>query len=179
MLRLRVIGVTLLLWTAASAPALAGGAALTFEGLTPVSIGMTVAEAEAALQARLAPLQDRDAAGCWTTSLADGSDPSVVYMVESGRITRIDVWQPPDAQPPATRTASGIGVGSLEAEITAAYGTALAVKPHPYLGDQGRVLMVEDKVRGTAILFETDEQHRVLTFRAGRHPAVDYIEGCS
>ena len=85
-------------------------------------------------------------------------------------------WQPGDAPPSTTRTAAGIELGSSEAEIAAAYGPA-RVAPHPYLEDGGHLVIVEGKRPGSALVFET-AAGRVTGFRAGRHPAVDYSEGC-
>ena len=168
--------VALLLLLPAAAPALAAQPALTFDGLPPVRIGMTPKQAEAALHARLAPMQDFESAECWVTSRADGADPGIAYMVEDGRITRIDVWQPGDGPPSTIRTAAGIGLGSSEAEIAAAYGPG-RVEPHPYLEEGGHLVIVEGRRKGSALVFETAGGH-VTGFRAGRHPAVDYSEGC-
>jgi hypothetical protein len=165
-----------LLCLAAAPPALAGPPALTFDGLPPVRIGMTVPQAESALHARLAPMPDFESAECWMTRRADGLDPGVAYMVEQGRITRIDVWRPQAGARPAVRTAAGIGIGSAEAEIAAAYGQG-AVQPDPYLGDRGHRVTVEGETGGRALVFETVDG-LVVGFRAGRHPAVDYSEGC-
>lgn len=55
----------------------------------------------------------------------------------------------------------------------------LRVEPHEYLGPAGHYLVITqpgDTV--DQIIFETDGK-RVLNFRAGRLPAVAYVEGCS
>lgn len=76
------------------------------------------------------------------------------------------------------RTAEGASVGDTEARVKQLYGERLRVEPHKYTGPTGHYLIVQtagDSVH--RIVFETDGQ-RVVRFRAGRRPAVDYVEGC-
>ncbi|MGQ0538137.1 MAG: hypothetical protein ACT4R6_04255 [Gemmatimonadaceae bacterium] len=51
--------------------------------------------------------------------------------------------------------------------------------PHKYTGPTGHYVIVQttgDTLH--RLIFETDGS-RVVRFRAGRSPAVDYVEGCS
>jgi hypothetical protein len=76
------------------------------------------------------------------------------------------------------RTAEGASVGDTEEHVKQVYGDRLRVEPHKYTGPTGHYLIVQtvgDSLH--RIVFETDGQ-RVLRFRAGRRPAVDYVEGC-
>lgn len=167
---------------AAPAEPPAGSATLTTEGLGPVHYGMTLAEAEKALGARLKMFyaEDNDPKSCGTGARADGKNPDVYYMVEDGRIARVEVVTLDTGMPtkPPIRTAKNVGLGSTEAEVKAAYGAALRVEPHPYLEDAGHYLVVKSADGKTGIIFETDRKN-VIEFRAGRYPQVGYIEGCA
>jgi hypothetical protein len=151
---------------------------LSADGLGSVRIGMTPAEAEAALGAAIEPRGKGDAA-CWMTRRADGARSDVFYMVENGRITRIDVARLPGAASPMEPILSdkGIGIAATEDAVKAAYGDALIVQPHKY-DATGHYLIVESADKKSALLFET-AAGAVVTFRAGLHPSVDYVEACS
>jgi hypothetical protein len=156
--------------------------ALTVEGFGPVKIGMTRVQAESALGVKLNMqfLEESDPNACGTGARADGKNPDVFYMVEQGKIVRIDVSkldEGPQSSPPV-RTAKGIGLGSSEAAVKAAYGSLVKVEPHPYLEEAGHYLVVKSADGKSGIIFETDTKS-VIGFRAGAYPAVAYIEGCA
>ena len=98
----------------------------------------------------------------------------VSFMVENGTVVRADV-----DSAGAARTAEGIGVGSTEAEITAAYGQHVTIQLHKYQWEAGwryfRYLPPGDSLN--AILFETDG-NVVRSYRVGRRPQVEYAERC-
>jgi hypothetical protein len=156
---------------------------LTTDGLAPVRIGMTLAEAEAALGARLKMYfaeEDNDPNSCGTGARADGKNADVYYMVEKGRVVRVEVVTLDTGTPtsPTILTAKNIGLGSTEAEVRAAYGDALKTQPHPYLGTPAHYLIVKSADGKSGIILETDGKV-VIEFRAGAYPQVGYIEGCA
>lgn len=74
-------------------------------------------------------------------------------------------------------TAGGIGVGSDEAEVRAAYRGVTAT-PHEYVGDPGKNLYTGGE--GSARMrFEIGEDGRVKQIHAGRDPFLAYAEGCA
>jgi hypothetical protein len=154
---------------------------LTYEGLGPVTMGMTVAQADRALGARLKMIfsEDNDPMSCGTGVRADGRNSDVVYMVMKGRIVRIGVMRMEEGAPsnPAVRTAKNIGLGATEAQVRAAYPN-VKVEPHPYGTENDHYMIVDtpDKKRG--LIFETTDG-KVTSFRAGVYPEVGYIEGCA
>src|SRR5262249_4311062 len=88
----------------------------------PVRLDMSLAEAERALGATLAPVTgDRDEA-CWFAGRADGADPGIAYMVAAGRIVRIDIGTPLNGPTPSITTAAGIGIGATLTEVRRRYG---------------------------------------------------------
>lgn len=141
---------------------------------------MTPAQAAKALGATLRPMgEDPDSEACWITERVDGKAPGIWYMVENGHITRIDIGLDQDSgQAADIRSDKGIGLGASEQDVRRAYGKALKVSPHPYGGPQDHYLLIDSKDGKTGMLFEV-EGGKVTTFRVGRHPAVDYSEGCS
>jgi hypothetical protein len=165
---------------AAAAPTPAGNA-LTLQGIGPVQLGMGVQEAERALQTRLRPMSPEESDACWQTQRADGQQPHIWYMVEEGRITRMDIGDTvgvSDANPTITvKTAEGIGIGAKESDVLAAYGPATKVMPHKY-DEKGHYLVVDSPDAKSALVFETSDGI-VTTFRTGFHPSVDYVEGCA
>ncbi|MDQ7250821.1 hypothetical protein [Dongia sedimenti] len=171
----------LLLGLAACSTSAPQAADLTPQGIGAVKLGMRLAEAEQALQARFRPMEPEESEACWQTQRADGNAPHIWYMVEDGKITRIDIGDSvgvSDANPAITvKTAEGIAIGAKESDVLAAYGPTTKVMPHKY--DQaGHYLIVDSPDARSALVFETSNGI-VTTFRAGFHPSVDYVEGCN
>lgn len=110
--------------------------------------------------------------GCGYWRPAD-APRGVSFMIENGSIVRVDV----DSAGP--KTAEGIGIGSPESAIRAAYGQHLTIQLHKYQWEAGwkyfLYLPADDSLN--AIVFETDGT-AVRTFRAGRRPQVEYVERC-
>jgi len=108
---------------------------LTTDGFEAVKFGMTRAEAEKALGARLKMTEPADdALSCSYWSRSDGHDKEVGYMFQGGRITRIDIdlvgvrhWRS------SITSSAGIGVGATEAEIKKVYRHHVLAKPDPYM----------------------------------------------
>lgn len=171
--RLVVIAAAVL--AAAPSPAVAAERILTTERLGPVRLGMTVVAAQRALHARLVPLGGSRQGACWYARRAGGADPAVAYMVEYGRITRIDIAASrPGASAVVTRL--GIGIGATEQEIARRYGGDIRFEPHPIAG-HARWALIEQVATG-GIRVHLDDG-RVVAMWAGQGPALDYPEGCS
>lgn len=143
-----------------------------FDGVAPVRVGMTVAQVERALHAKLSiefPNGDGPD-GCGEAS-ARGREESLAYMFERGRVTRVDLA---GARSPV-RTATGIGLGSSIADIRRAYGTAARAQTDVYSEEPD--FEVKSPDRKAAIVFET-EHGKVVRIHAGQLPSAEYIEGC-
>jgi hypothetical protein len=142
---------------------------LSETGIGPVRVGMTVAEAAAALPDGAAHPETQECAYVGLSGLPVG----VSLMTEGGRVVRVDV---DDSS--AVATARGARVGWTEAQVLAAYPGA-RVQPHKY--EDGHYLVAipgapADTVH--RIVFET-ARGVVTRFRGGVIPAVEYVEGCS
>lgn len=109
---------------------------------------------------------------------ADGGPAGLAFMVIGGRIVRIDAFMD-QSGPSVVRTLSGIGLGSSEADVLAAYPGRVEVSGHPYL-ETGRYLVFTptDPAYGAFSMIFASDGERVTSFRSGETDAVGAIEGC-
>jgi hypothetical protein len=95
---------------------------LSFQGVGPVQLGMTVKAAERALGTKLEPrslVYTSDA--CYQTLRADKKDPGITYVIEDGKITVINVFSS-DGRTPDVLDKHRVGIGATEDDIRRAYG---------------------------------------------------------
>jgi hypothetical protein len=160
------------LLTAASAAAAQPGAwRLTPEGYGAVHIGMSRAQAEAALGTQLEGEAIDDADACIEMAAQRGH-PGIFFMFEGWRLSRVSA-----AEGSHARTPRGIGVGATEAQVRAAYGRGLRSEGHRYQNAPARYLTYWTRAR-SGVRFETDEHRRVQLIHAGG-ASIEYIEGCA
>jgi hypothetical protein len=99
--------------------------------------------------------------------------PRIGFMVDGGRFSRIDVDDPALVAPGGGR------IGMTTHEIASRYVQRAEVQPHKYV-DGAQYLRVPDAGgSGQVLLFETDADGRVIRWRIGTPPQVDYVEGCA
>ena len=157
--------------TPAVAPAApsATDSVVTEHGLGPLRAGTTVAEASKALGGALV-MPAETAAGCDYATWR-GGPRGVHVMIDDGRIARVEI------DSVGIATAAGARVGDTEERIRSLYAGRVTVTPHKY--EDGHYLTVNAVDDSSfAIVFETSKG-RVTRYRAGRRPAVEYVEGCS
>ena len=146
---------------------------INFLGYGPIRVGMTLSEAsQAGGRAFGEPLMG--SVECDYFLFADDTvRGSAHFMVVNGQIARVDV------NDSSIATAEGARVGDTEQRIMGLYPGRVSVQPHKY--SDGHYLVVAPASpadSGHNIIFETDGQ-KVMTYRAGRLPEVEYVEGCS
>jgi hypothetical protein len=145
---------------------------LTSYGLGKVRIGMSEADAVEALGGvRTEEAQSHDS-DCHM--LFPKAGPKNFYvMTEGHKVVRISLWD--DVK--TIKTDKGLGVGATEAQVRAAYGSALEVTAADY--DPAPALnLVAWTVKGKAgIRYETDKTRHVRAIHAGG-PAILYAEDC-
>jgi hypothetical protein len=144
-------------------------------GIGPVLVGMTIAQAEKASGRKFdTETYDPSLGNTCRYSTPQGL-AGVGFMVVDNRIARADVW----ANRKIT-TFSGAKIGDSEARIKQLYGNQIVVQQHEYR-PKGHYLVFVPKDKADQkfrVVFETDGQ-KVTQFRSGRLPEVSYVEGCS
>ena len=155
--------------TATALPAANESWVIRPQGAGPVKIGMTIAEINAALSEKFGLPAEKDERGCFCVS--PSQHPDVTFMIENGRLVRIDVDKP------GVTTPEGIQVGDSETRVKNVYGNRLKVEPHAYSGPEWHYLTVRSKDGRYGTKFETDGA-KIRSYYAGLFSAVQYIEGC-
>src|SRR5687768_14371441 len=151
------------------APAPEAAWTVSAAGYGPIRVGWTVAELNAALNENVRPAYQASDECDYVHPVR--VPPRVNLMVVKDTVARIDV------DTTGVLTEKGAGVGDSEQRISELYGP-VTVEFHKYRPD-GRNLIVSDPADSMLrIIFETDSG-RVVRYRAGRRPPVDYVEGCS
>jgi hypothetical protein len=150
---------------------------LRLDGIGPVRVGMTTAEASRVSGKQIRVASDSDSGpdpGSCGFARPEGG-PDIAFMVVDGKIQRVDIG--PES---AVATVSGVRTGDAETEVHRVYGEHLRAEPHPYT-EGGRYLVYdspEPSQLGLLLIFETDGA-RVTSFRAGERAAVEAPEGCA
>jgi len=146
----------------------AGEWVVTPAGIGNIKAGMTLQEVKVATSNGITiPATLDECAYIRPTNAPKG----VSLMVEKGTVSRVDITQGTVA------TTKGARIGDSEDRIKSLYPGQVKVMPHKYT--DGHYLVVTPAGGGeNRIVFETDGE-KVLRYRSGREPAVEYVEGCS
>jgi hypothetical protein len=169
--------------TTTTAARLSEDSKLAFEGIGPLKVGMTLAEASAAAGQAVDVDPNYVLDNC-AYAAASGGPKGLSFMVlrdagsDPWRIVRFDV----DDESRIT-TLSGIGIGATEAEVKSTYGAPgrtgkISIANHEYVEGGHYITYDDDGPAGLRMLFETDGQ-KVTRFRSGRQGPVGYVEGCA
>jgi hypothetical protein len=145
---------------------------VTERGIGPIRVGMTAANASAAVDGALDVRKNAEKHECdyvrWR-----GGPKGVEVMVSRGKIARIDV------DTTGIATAEGAHVGDDEEDVMALYVGRVSVTPHKYTdGHYLTITPVNPDDSLYRIVFET-KGGLITRYRAGRLPQVEYVEGCS
>ena len=144
---------------------------LRADGVGPVRVGMTVAEANQAVSGGL----DRTTGLEQCDYVRPKQGPAgVSLMVVDGRIARVDV-----RDSARVSTVAGVLPGESEARVREAY-PGVRVQPHKY-DERGHYMIVIPGAPSDTlhrIVFETDGS-KVTSMRGGLFPTVEFVEGCS
>lgn len=157
--------------TASSAPSDPATWTVSASGIGPIRIGMTAAEADAALGNQLTTPATAEPCGYASSrKLPRG----VRLMVVNGRIARVEV----DTGRVATST--GARIGDAESRVLQLYGGNVTTTPHKYVEGAHYLTVTPSAPADSAhrIVFET-KGSRVTRYRAGALPAVEWVEGCA
>ena len=101
------------------------------------------------------------------------SPKGVLFMMVNSQLARVEV-----SRNTSIKTTTGAGVGDTEDRIKSLYPGQVTVQPHKYTDGHYLVVKPTGSAADERIIFETDGK-KVTMYRAGRTPAVEYVEGCS
>ena len=149
----------------------AKGPAVSGEGFAGVRFGMTIAQAEAVLGHKLKSLGEGEG-NCSYYEPVD-AHKGLTFMVIDGAIARLDVQETT-----AIVTDTGAKIGDSEQHVLDLYKGRTRVEPHHYTGPEGHYVLVLGPDGKAQIVFETDAG-KIVSYRAGRQPEVEWVEGCS
>jgi hypothetical protein len=138
---------------------------LTRHGFGRLTVGLNRAQMERRTGRTLKFSYNTGSCAIWDLRGARG----ISIMTTRGRLARVGIYRG------TWRTVVGIQIGDSEAEVRERY-PRLRTRPHPYDPD-GQYLIVPGPNR--RVVFETDGNDAVTSFRGGRMPEVMYIEGCA
>jgi hypothetical protein len=146
--------------------------ALSEDGLGPVQVGMTLAEAVNMGLLNENPNMKKDCDFVFP-AVGAGIPDNVGVMIVKGKVARIDV------DTGSVTTEDGAKIGDTEDRIKSIYDGDVQIEPHKYIpGGHYMTVMGDSASAGKAIVFETNGKV-VTNFRAGRLPEVKWVEGCS
>ena len=180
-----ILAITCFISPMLAQPQLTEQSKVTIDGIGPIRVGMTVAEAEKSANVTLIEKGGRADTNCyymWPKTGPQGIGFMVISPREAktilrDRISRVDIFKNNRITTPR-----GAKIGDTEAQIKALYPGQIQVTPHQYTGPQGGhylTLVPKDAAdKGYRIVFET-LKGRVTQFRSGKLPEVEYVEGCA
>lgn len=158
-------------------------AKVTINSIGPIKIRMNLPEAAAAANTRLS-VSYAGSDSCYYLQ-TEGELKGVSFMVTKDDVkSRLqyvtsDVIARVDVDNPKITTVSGAKIGDTEARIKSLYTGQIKVTPHKYTKGHYLTFIPKNKAeQNYRIVFETDGQ-RVIRYRAGKLPEVEYVEGCS
>lgn len=146
---------------------------VTFDGFGPATFGSDAEQVRMAWGNDLGDAQPSEPGGCYYLAPPDVGTTryGIGFMIEGDRFSRIDVSNDGYTAP------GGGKVGMDRAEIERLYAGRVEAAPHKYV-EGAQTLRVADGDGESALVFETDADGRVTSWRIGVPPQVDYVERC-
>ncbi|SON93336.1 conserved exported hypothetical protein [Xanthomonas citri pv. fuscans] len=141
------------------------------DGYGDLRFGMDASQARAAWGGDLRGEAATDG-GCYLLRPQWASDARRFgFMFEGGQLVRFQTSEPKETAP------GGGKVGMNLAQLRALYPDGLTEQPHKYIPG-ALTLRLPGAATQTALVLETDADGKVASWRVGRPPQVDYVEGC-
>jgi hypothetical protein len=104
---------------------------------------------------------------------APSDEFAIAFMFEGGKFVRYDVEGTQYEAPGSGR------VGNMRDALEALYAGRFEMQPHKYIEGGQNFIVVGPEGGDTKLIFEIDAGGKVTSWRVGRPPQVDYVEGCS
>lgn len=137
---------------------------LSTSGYGPIQFGQPLKVVEATLKETALPKKREP--DC--DFIKFKSYPQIRFMVEDGIVTRGDAKA-------GVRNSAKVNVGMSLARVKGLH-PGIRIEPHKY-DDNGHYLILDSADGSSAVLFE-EGGGKVTEIRAGKKPAVEYVEGC-
>lgn len=155
-------------------PELSEESKVAVDGIGPIGVGMTLKEASAAAGLDLVDAGTTDSSECFYYEPESGPD-GLAFMVINNRIARVDINNP------RITTISGAKIGDASDRIEGLYAGLIETSDRKDVSE-GKYLTLVPKLpqnQNYRLIFETDASDKVTSFRAGKLPEIEYVEGCS
>ncbi|NER39252.1 MAG: hypothetical protein F6J93_35760 [Oscillatoria sp. SIO1A7] len=155
-------------------PELSEESKVAVDGIGPIGVGMTLKEASAAAGLDLVDGGTTDSSECFYYEPESGPD-GLAFMVINNRIARVDIDNP------RITTISGAKIGDASDRIEGLYAGLIETSDRKD-DSEGKYLTLVPKLpqnQNYRLIFETDASDKVTSFRAGKLPEIEYVEGCS
>ncbi|MBS7457887.1 hypothetical protein [Coralloluteibacterium stylophorae] len=145
---------------------------LSFQGLGPARFGDDVEALREAYGRPLVGGEPAPGSSCHYLFPEAGPSAPVGFMIEDGAFVRVDVDGADVAAP------GGGAVGMLTSQIEELYPGRITVSQGKYDADTDVLTVESNDGSGNRLVFTTDAGARVVSWRLGQPPQVDYVEGC-
>ena len=151
-------------------PTLTEASRLAINGIGPIRVGMTVAEAERASGVRLVRAYGD---GACAVVAPQGRPEDLRFIVTNGRIATVETFNP------LIQTVSGANVGDRVDEVLAIYPGRIEVRPSETVPNgQDLIFVPQDQGDLNFRVYFVTQNGQVITIRVGRLPEVGWPEGC-
>jgi hypothetical protein len=140
---------------------------VTFDGIGRARIGASLAQLR---EGGAVPDAPAGQSGCRIVQL-DWLPAGARVMLANDTVARIDV-----DSGSTVRTIDGAAVGDTEARLHQLY-PRIETQPHKYVSGGHYLIVASPNDSTRRLVFETDG-NTVKTYRVGRRPEVDFVEGC-
>ncbi|EAW35576.1 hypothetical protein L8106_13235 [Lyngbya sp. PCC 8106] len=142
-------------------------------GIGSVRAGMTIAEAYSAAGTPLIKGNSGgERYGCFYYK-PQGGPEGVSFMVRNGKIATVGISNQ------RITTVSGAKIGDTEQRIYSLYPGQIQVTKTFGMGNALTFIPTSVSDKNYRLIFETDKEGFVRSFRSGQLPEVEFIEGCS
>lgn len=168
-----IIVISLVNWVNAQAK-LSEESKVFINGIGSIRVGMTINQAAQAGGIKLVQIPSGGEENSCLYFQPQRQPKGVSFMVISNRIARIDI-----RENKRVTTGKGAKIGDTETTIKSLYPGQIEVTPHKYVPNGHYLTFIpkDNADKNYRLLFETDGT-RVTSYRSGKLPEVEFVEGC-
>ena len=147
---------------------------INFDGFGPAKFGDNEESVRMAWGRPLTASKPAKGATCYYLNITPNPDKKgIAFMLENAKFVRYDVKDNLQIAP------GNIAVGDSADTITQAYAQDVKSLPHKYIEGARTLIVTPAGQKKAKLIFEVDADNKVMSWRIGVPPQVDYVEGCS